>query len=347
MIKQRVTDRIVTKREMPKMADQPELDPQTAVVLADLTGPGSVPVSNQSPQEARASIQRFAAKWDLDPRPGIGAFEDFEIPGGASGVNMPARLYRPVGKTDPLPVLVFVHAGGFVFGSIETHDSFCRLISAEAECLVLSFEYRLAPEHKFPAAHEDSYSALRWVSENATGIGADPDRIAVGGDSSGGTMAIAACAMAAERGGPAVTKLMLWYPGTSGGPPTESMKNRSEGYFLDSALMRWSMGHYLNGPEDMAHPWVAPLKMLDFSVLPPTYLMTAGFDPRHDDNALFVDALVAAGVEAEFHSIPNTIHGFMFMLGGIDLAVEAAREGASHLKGVFDGTLLLPRLLES
>lgn len=320
------------------MGEQPDLDPQTAIVLEDLTGPGTVRVSDQTPAAARESIAGFAAKWDLDPRPDVGATEDFDIPGGAPGVSLPARLYRPAGKTGPLPILVFVHAGGFVFGSIETHDSFCRLICAGAECLVLSFEYRLAPEHKFPAAHEDSYTALRWASENAASIGADPYRIAMGGDSSGGTMAIAACAMAAERGGPEIVKLMLWYPGTAGGPPTESMKNLSEGYFLDSGLMKWSMGHYLNGPEDMASPWVAPLKMPDFSVLPPTYLMTAGFDPRHDDNALFVDALHQAGVAAEFHSIPNTIHGFMFMLGGIDLAVAAAKDGAAHLKNVFDGT---------
>lgn len=316
----------------------PELDPQTAIVLEDLTGPGATRVSDQSPPEARDAIERFVAKWDLDPRPEVGATEDFDIPGGDPGVALRSRLYRPAGKSGPLPILVFVHAGGFVFGSIETHDSFCRLICAGAECLVLSFEYRLAPEHKFPAAHEDSYAALRWVADNAASIGVDPDRIAMGGDSSGGTMAIAACCMAVERGGPKVVKLMLWYPGTAGGPPTESMKNLSEGYFLDSGLMKWSMGHYLNGPEDMSNPWVAPLRIPDFSVLPPTYLMTAGFDPRHDDNALFIDALEQAGVGAEFHSIPNTIHGFMFMLGGIDLAVDAARDGAAHLKRVFEKT---------
>lgn len=317
------------------MDAQPDLDPQTAVVLADLNGPGAVPVSDLSPPDARAAIERFVAKWDLDPRPDVGATEDFAIPGGAPGVDLPARLYRPSGAEGPLPILVFVHAGGYVFGSIETHDSFCRLICEGAECLVLSFEYRLSPEHKFPAAHEDSYAALCWAAENAGKIGGDPARIAVGGDSSGGTMAIAACAMAAERDGPRPVQLMLWYPGTAGGPPTESMKSFSEGYFLDSGLMKWSMGHYLNGPDDMASPWVAPLKMADFSILPPTYLMTAGFDPRHDDNGLFVDALQQAGVAAEFRSIPNTIHGFMFMLGGIDLAIDAANEGAAYLKKAF------------
>jgi acetyl esterase len=318
----------------------PELDPQTAIVLNDLNGPQAVPVSDLSPPDARASIEQFVARWDLDPRPEIGATEDFTIPGGASGVEMPARLYRPAGtdtdKGGALPILVFVHAGGYVFGSIETHDSFCRLMCAGADCIVLSFDYRLSPEHKFPAAHDDSYAALCWAAEHAAEIGGDPARIAVGGDSSGGTMAIATCARTAAEGGPKPVHMMLWYPGTAGGPPTQSMERLSEGYFLDSGLMKWSMGHYLNGPEDMADPRVAPLKMTDFSALPPTYLMTAGFDPRHDDNALFVEALKEAGVEAEFHSIPNTIHGFMFMLGGIDLAVEAARDGAVYLKQVFE-----------
>lgn len=313
-----------------------DLDPQTAVVLDDIAGPAATPVSELSPPDARAQIEAFCAKWDLQPRPAVGGVEDLAVPGGAPGVELPARLYRPDVKGDtPLPLLVFIHAGGYVFGSIETHDSFCRLICADAACLVLSFEYRVAPEHKFPAAHEDSYAALCWASANAAKIGADPDRIAVGGDSSGGTMAIATCAAAAERGGPTPVQLMLWYPGTAGGPETGSMKRLSEGYFLDNGMMKWSMGHYLNGPEDMADPRVAPLKMKNFGLLPPTYLMTAGYDPRHDDNVLFIEALTRAGVPAEFHSIPNTIHGFMFMLGGIDLAVDAARDGAAYLRNAF------------
>lgn len=319
------------------MDSQPALDPQTETVLRDLAGPGAVPVSDLDPPAARAAIEAFVAKWDLDPRPPVGAVENFTIPGGGPDVKMPARLYRPSSGGTGLPLLVFVHAGGYVFGSIETHDSFCRLMCEGAGCLVLSFDYRLSPEHKFLSAHEDSYAALCWASEHAADIGADPSRIAVGGDSSGGTMAIAVCAMAAERAGPRPAQLMLWYPGTAGGPPTESMKRLSEGYFLDSGLMKWSMGHYLNGSDDMADPRIAPLKMTDFSVLPPTYLMTAGYDPRHDDNALFVDALKAAGVVTEFHAIPNTIHGFMFMLGGIDLAVAAARDGAAFLRRAFAG----------
>jgi len=159
--------------------------------------------------------------------------------------------------------------------------------------------------------------------------------IGVGGDSSGGTMAIAVCAAAAERTGPRPVQIMLWYPGTAGGPETESMERPSQGYFLDSGMMKRSMDHYLNGPEGLADPRVAPPRMTDFGILPPTCLTTAGYDPRRDDNVLIAEALARAGIRAEFHSIPDTIHGFMFMPGGIDLAVRAARDGAAYLRAAF------------
>ena len=274
-------------------------------------------------------------KWDLDPKPPIGAVEDLTIPGAERGQEIAARLYRPAGAEGALPLVVFFHAGGYVFGSIGTHESFCRLISEGAGCLVLSVDYRRAPEHKFPAAHEDCYAATAWAAAHADDIGADPARLAVGGDSSGGTLAIGVCQLAYRRGGPSIAHQFLWYPGTAGGPETESMRTLSEGYFLNSGLMKWSMGHYLNGPEDLADPLVAPMRLDDYSILPPTYLMTAGFDPRRDDNAAFVDALAAAGVPATYRVLDSTIHGCMFMLGGIDLAVVAARESAAHIRAAF------------
>ena len=315
------------------MARRQELDPQTARVLADLDGPGVAQVADMSPGDARRHIEDFVRKWDLDPRPAIGATEDLTIPGPAAA--LPARLYRPSGAGGALPLIVFFHAGGYVFGSIGTHESFCRLISEGAGCLVLSVDYRRAPEHRFPAAHEDCYAATAWASEHADELGADASRLAVAGDSSGGTLAIGVCQLARRRGGPRISHQFLWYPGTAGGPETESMRTLSEGYFLNSGLMKWSMGHYLNDPAELADPLVAPMKMADFSILPPTWLMTAGFDPRCDDNAAFVDSLAAAGVPASLRVLETTIHGFMFMLGGIDLAVEAAKESAAHIRAAF------------
>ena len=317
------------------MASQRDLDPQTARVLADLDGPGVPQVADMSPDHARRHIEDFVRKWDLDPKPPIGAVEDLTIPGREPGQEIAARLYRPADAEGALPLIVFFHAGGYVFGGIETHESFCRLISEGAGCLVLSVDYRRAPEHKFPAAHEDCYAATLWAAAHAGEIGADPARIAVGGDSSGGTLAIGVCQLADRRGGPSIAHQFLWYPGTAGGPETESMRTLSEGYFLNSGLMKWSMGHYLNGPSDLADPLVAPMKLDDFSIFPPTWLMTAGFDPRRDDNEAFVDALAAAGVPAIYRVLDTTIHGFMFMLGGIDLAVEAAKESAACIRAAF------------
>ena len=315
------------------MTARRELDPQTARVLADLDGPGVVQVADMSPAEARRHIGDFVRKWDLDPRPPIGAAEDLSIPGPEE--TLAARLYRPSIAGGALPLIVFFHAGGYVFGSLETHESFCRLIAEGAGCLVLSVAYRRAPEHRFPAAHEDCYAATAWAAAQAGELGADPARLAVAGDSSGGTLAIGVCQLAHRRRGPRIAHQFLWYPGTAGGPETESMRTLSEGYFLNSGLMKWSMGHYLNAPSDLADPLVAPMKMADFSILPPTYLMTAGFDPRRDDNAAFVDALAAAGVPATYRVLDSTIHGFMFMLGGIDLALDAAKESAAYIRAAF------------
>jgi len=319
------------------MRDSIELDSQTARVLADLDGPGVPQVADMSPSEARKWIDDFVRKWDLDPKPEIGAVEDFDVPGPTGGPDyrIPVRLYRPVRVEGALPVMVFFHAGGYVFGSIETHESFCRLMTRETGCLVLSVGYRLAPEYRFPAAHEDVYAATLWASEHAAEMGADPHRLAVAGDSSGGTLAIGVSQLARERGGPRICHQMLWYPGTGGPPDSPSMLELSEGYFLTAALMKWSMGHYLNDLSEMNNPLVQPFRQEDVSGLPPTYLMTAGFDPRRNDNRDYADRLAANGVSTTFRCIDETIHGFMFMLGGIDLAVGAAKESAAYLKNAF------------
>lgn len=319
------------------MRDSIELDSQTARVLADLDGQGVPQVADMSPPEARKWIDDFVRKWDLDPKPEIGAVEDFDVPGPTGGPDdrIPVRLYRPVAVEGALPIMVFFHAGGYVFGSIETHESFCRLMTRETECLVLSVEYRLAPEYKFPAAHEDVYAATLWAFEHAAEMGADPHRLAVAGDSSGGTLALSVSQLARKRGGPNICHQMLWYPGTGGPPDSPSMQELSEGYFLTAALMKWSMGHYLNDLSEMNNPLVQPFRQEDVSGLPPTYLMTAGFDPRRDDNRDYAERLAANGVPTTFRCIDETIHGFMFMLGGINLAVDAAKESAAYLKNAF------------
>ena len=311
------------------------LDSQSTRVLARLDGPGVPQCADMTPVEARKWMNAFMADMALDPAPEVGAIEMLEATGPEPGSIVPVRLYRPkIPVVGALPIMVFFHAGGYVFGTLDGHDSFCRLMTREAGCLVASVDYRLAPEAKFPAAREDAYAANCWIARNAAAIGADPARIAVAGNSSGGTLATSVAALARERGGPAICQQMLWYPGVGSAGDTESMKQLSEGYFLTARLTKWSMGHYLNDPSELENPLIQPLRRDDLSGLPPMFLMTAGFDPRRDDNKIYADRLAAAGVPTEFRRL-DTIHGFMFMLAGIPAAVDAAVESAHFLRDVF------------
>lgn len=312
-----------------------KLDPQSSEVLSKLDGPGIPTISDMSPPQARQWMESFMADMALDPPPGVAAVEDLTAPGPA-GRTVPVRLYRPRDAGGgALPMMVYFHAGGYVFGSLDGLDSFCRLMTRETGCLVLSVDYRLAPEHKFPAPLEDAYAATLWASECAADLGADPDRLAVAGDSSGGTIATVVCQLARERGGPAIRHQMLWYPGTGSLGETASSRELGDGYFLTNGLMKWSMGHYLNDMSELTDPRVQPIRLDDMSGLPPAFIMTAGFDPRRDDNRKYAELLNAAGVPTEFRCLDSTIHGFMFMLSGIDVAVEAAKESAVYLRDVF------------
>ena len=224
--------------------------------------------------------------------------------------------------------------GGYVFGDLEINDDFCRLLCRDAGVLVLAVDYRRAPEHKFPTALEDCYAATMWASQNAASLGADASRMAVAGDSSGGAMATIVCQLARLRGGPAICHQFLWYPGVGSAGPSESAEKYGSGYFLQNDLMQWSMKHYLNAPEEMTDHRVQALRFEDKSGLPPAYLMTAGFDPRRDDNRIYAEQLRAAGVPVTFSCIESTIHGFLFMLGGIAVAREAAAESTDYVRRV-------------
>ena len=314
------------------------LDAQSTEVLARLDGPGIPQIGDMSPAEARRWMEEFMADMALDPPPEIGAVENLLAtgPAGEPGSKVPVRLYRPRDTGGGrLPIMVYFHAGGYVFGSLDGLDSFCRLMTRETGCLVLSVDYRLAPEHRFPTALEDAYAATLWAAECAADIGADPDRLAVAGDSSGGTIATVVCQLARDRGGPKICHQMLWYPGTGSLGETASARELGDGYFLTTNLMKWSMGHYLNDMSEFTDPRVQPIRLADMSGLPPAFILTAGFDPRRDDNRRYAELLSEAGVATEFRCLDSTIHGFMFMLRGIDAAVAAAKESAAYLRGVF------------
>lgn len=311
-------------------------DADTAAFLARANAAGAPGLARQTPQEVRAWMERLVREETLDDQPALAVVEDTTIPVNDTMLNV--RFYRPRPSADgPLPLLVFFHAGGYVFGNLDTLDSFCRVMAHHAGCIVMSVDYRLAPEHRFPVPLEDCYGATLWAWENAASIGADAARIAVGGDSSGGTLATITCHLAHQRGKPAIFHQFLWYPGVGSSGPTESAEKYAKGYFLENDLMFWSMQHYLSSKDQMMDPRVQPLRIGDLSHMPPTFLMTAGFDPRRDDNAIYAQRLHDAGVPVVFECVESTIHGFLFMLKSIGTARDAAMHSASHARRVFAG----------
>ncbi|MFC4455035.1 alpha/beta hydrolase [Deinococcus sonorensis] len=281
--------------------------------------------------EMRAMVLANSAR--LPRRPvSIGAVRDLSLPGPAS--ELPARLYTPAGEAPASgwPLTVFYHGGGFVAYSIETHDSVCRELCAAAETAVLSVEYRLAPEHPFPAPVDDAYAALLWAAEHARELGADPSRLAVAGDSAGASLSIAVTQRARDEHGPALKAQLLIYPATDfSGTAHPSRQENGQGYFLTEERMRFFGQMYLTDPEHAAHPHVSSLHA-DLRGLPPALVMTAEFDPLRDEGKAYADALNAAGTRAEYLPGPGMIHGFVNMTALSPAAASLLDQGAAWLK---------------
>ena len=314
----------------------PELDSGTRAVLDRMNEEGASNLGKMTPEEVRDWMARTVDRLSLSPKPEVGEVKDLAIPRlGEEGTVLQVRLYRPRSANgELLPLVLFIHAGGYVFGDLDTLDDFCRLLCRDAGCLVMAVDYRRAPEHKFPIPLEDCYAATLWASQNAESIGADPARIAMAGDSSGGAMATIVCQLAKLRGGPDICHQFLWYPGVGSAGPSESAEKYGFGFFLQNDLMMWSMKHYLNSKEEMMDHRVQALLFEDKSGLPPTFLMTAGYDPRRDDNRIYAEQLRDAGVPVVLRCIESTIHGFLFMMGGIEVARAAAEESAAYVRKV-------------
>jgi acetyl esterase len=314
------------------------LDRDSQAVVDALNAAGASRLGLKTPDEVRDWIKTNFESHALDPKPQVAKIENFTILRNvdSGSADIPVRLYRPFSRDNHLlPVLVFFHAGGYIFGDLEFLDDFCRWFARDAGCLVLSVDYRRAPEQRFPVPIEDCYAATLWAAEHAEEFGGDPQRLAVGGDSSGGTLAIVVAQMAIERGKPYICHQFLWYPGVGSEGPTASAGDFAEGYFLENGLIAWSMKHYLPADTDVNDPRIQPLKYDRLAELPPTFLMTAGFDPRRDDNLLYAQRLASAGVATEFRCVDSTIHGFLFMLGGIQVARDALADSAKYARGVF------------
>ena len=233
-----------------------------------------------------------------------------------------------------LPILVYYHGGGWIRGDLDTHDDVCRYLCHRAGCLVASVDYRLAPEHRFPAALEDCDAATRWMAENAARLGADPARLAIGGDSAGGNIACGVTLKARDRGGPAICFQLLIYTATDLAGETESKRLYSSGYLLDS--MPFYVASYLGPEGNAAAPLASPLLAPDLSDLPPALVLTAGFDPLRDEGEAYARRLEAAGVPTDYRCHESMIHGFVSITGLIENAEAGLADAAAALRAAFN-----------
>ncbi|HWI10549.1 MAG TPA: alpha/beta hydrolase, partial [Burkholderiaceae bacterium] len=250
------------------------------------------------------------------------------------GGSLRLRLYQPPGTAGPLPMTVYLHGGGFCTGAPEGHDNVCRSLARRASTLVVSVDYRLAPESPFPAAVHDALAALRWVREHAAEIGGDAARVAVAGDSAGATLATVIARLARDEG-PALRHQLLLYPVTDSGCDFASYTELAHGHLLTTEMMRWYWRHYLSRPQDRLDPQACPLRQSDLAAVAPATFVIAGFDPASDEGRAYAAALRDAGVAVSVHEWPDQIHGFASMLGAIDAADAALDQGADALRRAF------------
>jgi acetyl esterase len=247
-------------------------------------------------------------------------------------VQIPVRVYRPSLATD-LPALMYFHGGGFVICNLDTHDRLCRSLANASGCAVVSVDYRLAPEHKFPAAVEDAYSATRYVAEHAAEFGIDPNRIAVAGASAGANLATVVTLMARDRGGPGLKFQLLIYPVSDFTEhATESRREYGKGYFLDEELMDWFADQYFAPETERHQPYASPIKASDLRGLPPAFVITGECDPLRDQGEAYADKMRSAGVSVVLKRYEGMIHPFLSLAGIVDEGRVAIKDSAAALR---------------
>jgi len=306
------------------------LDPQVKAVLDQMASAGMPPLNALPVVAAREAALALSAMTG-DPEP-VADVQNRSIPGPAGPI--PVRVYTPQGSA-PLSVLMYSHGGGWVICNLDTHDGICRALANAAGCVVVSVDYRLAPEHTFPAAAEDVYAATEWVARNAASIGADATRIAVGGDSAGGNLSAVAALMARDRGGPSLCFQLLVYPVTDAATDTASYAESAEGYFLTRDMMQWFWDHYAPSAADRRHPYASPLRADNLRGLPPALVITAEFDPLRDEGEAYASRLRAAGVPVVLTRYDGMIHGFFGMGAILVQGTTAINEAAASLRAAF------------
>jgi acetyl esterase len=311
------------------------IDPQMKALLDFVNAQGPMFLRAETAEQARAKMQALMENRPV-PVAEVYRVEDRAIP-GAAGNTIPIRIYTPEART-PLGVLVFFHGGGWVLGDLDSHDGLCRDLANGAGCLVVSIGYRLAPEHKFPAAPEDCYAATRWAAENAAEFGGDPARLAVGGDSAGGNLAAAVALMARDRGGPPLRLQLLVYPCIDAANDTPSHKEfAQDGFILSKADMDWFWGHYLSGDRDRRNPYACPLRAQSLAGLPPALVLTASLDPLRDEGERYASVLRLAGVSVTCTRYDGVTHGFVSFANVLDQGKKGLAQATEALRTAFAG----------
>lgn len=244
------------------------------------------------------------------------------------------RVYTPSNE-ELLPALVFYHGGGWVVGNLDSHDGICRFLANKAQCVVISVDYRLAPEHKFPAAVKDAYDSLQYIASHAEEFSIDRNLIAVGGDSAGGNLAAVTCIIAKEQKTPSICYQLLLYPSTGYDQEPPSIRENAEGYFLTVDMMTWFRKHYVSDEDEMLNPYVSPILYKDLSGLPPAAILTAQYDPLRDVGKAYAEKLEDNGVPVFYKNYQDLIHGFGNFISFVPEALEALNEGAASLRTSF------------
>ena len=308
------------------------LDPQ-AKALLDFLGVTTMPgVETLTPQAARDRSKVFLeARKQMGVEP-VHQVRDMKIAGPAG--EIPIRIYS-ADVPKPAPALVYFHGGGWVLGNLDGHDGLCRSLANQAQCVVVSVDYRLAPEAKFPAAVEDSYAATEWVAVNASELGIDADRIAVGGDSAGGNLAAVITHMARDRKGPKLIYQLLIYPATDMRMTAPSIEENAAGPLLTKASIIWFMDHYLRSEADKTHPMASPSLAADLSRLPAAFVLTAECDPLRDEGEAYGRDLETAGVPVEIKRYAGMPHGFFSFGAALETAKQAVSDAAVRLRRAF------------
>jgi len=303
------------------------LTPKMASVVERMARAGHPPLDKQTPDEAKASYEKGAGVLEV-PKPELSRVEDFTI-AARDGYPIPARLYAP--SSAVLPVLLYFHGGGFTVGNIRTHDTLCRVLSKKSGCAVISVDYRLAPAHKFPTASNDAWDAFQFIAKEGASLGLDPSRLAVGGDSAGGTLA-AVCAILARDAGLPLSLQMLIYPGTTAHQDTASHQRHVDGPLLTKAMIDFFFAQYVNAPADRDDWRFAPLLADDVDGVAPAWIGLAECDPVVDEGIAYADKLRAAGVPVDLEIYRGVIHEFIKMGRAIPEALQAQDDAARAIK---------------